>query len=109
MAYRNCRNTFAKAGDFDGLASLRWLDLHGNRLTSLPAGIFRGLASLEWLALGTNGLTSLPAGRFGGRGFDVVLKDGQDAACKPPEAEEPEARSFWRGWRLHLLTSGEDG
>ena len=26
-----------KAGDFDGLASLRWLDLHGNRLQSVNA------------------------------------------------------------------------
>ena len=56
--------TTLKTGDFDGLTSLRELQLHSNRLSSLPAGIFDDLTSLEKLSLAGNNLSSLPAGVF---------------------------------------------
>ena len=41
--------TALRAGDFDGLGGLRHLDLHNNRLTSLPPDIFDELPSLQYL------------------------------------------------------------
>ena len=58
--------TALKAGDFDGLSSLRTLALYKNTLSSLPAGTFSGLSSLNSLDLGSNQLSSLPAGIFSG-------------------------------------------
>ena len=55
-----------KAGDFDGLTSLKGLNLGVNQLMSLPADVFSGLSSLTTLELGENRLTSLPADVFSG-------------------------------------------
>ena len=56
--------TTLKAGDFDGLSSLRSLSLAKNTLSSLPAGIFSGLSSMSSLDLRSNTLSSLPDGVF---------------------------------------------
>jgi hypothetical protein len=58
--------TALKAGDFDGLSSLRILTLYKNTLSSLPVDIFSGLDSLNRLDLGSNQLSSLPVGIFSG-------------------------------------------
>ena len=58
--------TALKAGDFDGLSSLRILTLYKNTLSSLPVDIFSGLDSLNRLDIGSNQLSSLPAGIFSG-------------------------------------------
>ena len=50
------RLAYLRPDDFDGLANLQSLNLHGNDLASLPAGVFDGLASLETLDLGLNQL-----------------------------------------------------
>ena len=60
------RVTALRAGDFDGLASLRELNLPRHLLTTLPAGVFDGLTSLESLKLGWNELTTLRVGVFDG-------------------------------------------
>ena len=56
--------TTLKAGDFDGLTNLGYLNLRKNNLSSLPAGTFDGLTWLDWLILFDNSLSSLPAGIF---------------------------------------------
>ena len=54
-----------KSGDFGGLSSLTTLFLHNNySLTSLPENVFDGLSSLKFLNLQDNGLTSLPENVF---------------------------------------------
>ena len=58
--------TTLKAGDFDGLSSLRSLSLAKNTLSSLPTGIFSGLSAMSSLDLGSNTLSSLPDGVFSG-------------------------------------------
>ena len=58
--------TTLKAGDFDGLSSLRSLSLAKNTLRTLPADIFSGLPALVQLDLGSNQLSSLPANIFSG-------------------------------------------
>ena len=58
--------TSLKAGDFDGLSSLRTLYLNGNQLTSLPSNLFSGLTTLKDLYLNNNQLTSLPVDLFAG-------------------------------------------
>ena len=58
--------TTLKAGDFDGLSSLRILTLYKNTLSSLPVGIFSGLSSLNRMDIGSNQLSSLPVGIFSG-------------------------------------------
>ena len=55
-----------KAGDFDGMLSLRTLYLDDNDLTSLPSGIFKDLISLSELHLNSNNLTVIPQGLFEG-------------------------------------------
>ena len=45
--------TALKAGDFEGLSSLRLLTLQNNNLTSLPAGVFDDLSDLTQLHLYT--------------------------------------------------------
>ena len=55
-----------KAGDFAGMASLKFLSLEFNTLNSLPDAVFAGLASLEQLKLNENALNSLPEGVFQG-------------------------------------------
>ena len=60
------RVTALRAGDFDGLARLREMNLFRHRLTTLPAGVFDGLTSLERLELSRNELTTLAAGVFDG-------------------------------------------
>ena len=62
-----------KAGDFDGLTRLEWLDLSLNRLTTLPAGAFAGLDRLRNLYLGYNRLESVPAAALSGLGGLRVL------------------------------------
>ena len=54
------------AGIFNGLATLQGLYLENNQLSILPAGIFTGLANLKWLYLNNNQLSILPAGIFNG-------------------------------------------
>lgn len=54
--------TTLQSGDFDGLTSLRLLELNDNSLSSLPAGLFDDLSRLRDLDLGDNNLGSLPAG-----------------------------------------------
>ena len=51
-------------GIFDGLGSLKQLDLDNNRLSSLPPGVFDELGSLRWLYLSNSGLSSLSPGVF---------------------------------------------
>ena len=58
--------TTLKAGDFDGLSSLRILTLYKNTLSSLPVDIFSGLSSLNRMDIGSNQLSSLPVGIFSG-------------------------------------------
>ena len=53
-------------GLFQGLTSLTHLTLAHNQLTSLPEGLFRGLTSLKWLKLHNNQLVALPEGLFQG-------------------------------------------
>ena len=56
-----------KSGDFGGLSSLTTLYLHNNNLlTSLPEDVFDGLSSLKFLNMQDNGLTSLPVNVFDG-------------------------------------------
>ena len=62
----NAALTALKAGDFDGMLSLRTLSLEGNALTRLPRGIFDDLVSLTELSLNANQLTTLPTGVFDG-------------------------------------------
>ena len=58
--------TTLKAGDFDGLSSLRSLRLGNNQLSSLPADLFSGLTALGWLDMRRNQLTTLPDKVFSG-------------------------------------------
>ena len=58
--------TSLKAGDFNGLSSLRTLYLNDNQLTSLPSKLFSGLITLKDLYLNNNQLTSLPVDLFAG-------------------------------------------
>ena len=58
--------TSLKAGDFNGLSSLRTLYLNDNQLTSLPSNLFSGLITLKDLYLNNNQLTSLPVDLFAG-------------------------------------------
>ena len=58
--------TLLKAGDFEGLTSLKLLNLESNQLRELPAGIFDGLSDLETLSLRDNRLAKLPRGLFSG-------------------------------------------
>ena len=51
---------------FKDLTSLNKLDLHGNRISSLPAGIFDGPASLNRLFLSGNSISSLHEDTFDG-------------------------------------------
>ena len=53
-----------RAGDFDGLFALQWLDLSGNDLAALPEGVFAGAGSLRELDLSANALTALPSQPF---------------------------------------------
>ncbi len=54
-----------RAGDFDGLTSLTYLDLDWNtNLSSIPAGIFDDLTSLTTLEMENNKISSLPTGVF---------------------------------------------
>ena len=55
-----------KAGDFDGMLSLRTLYLDNNDLTSLPSGVFEDLISLRELHLNSNNLAVIPHGLFEG-------------------------------------------
>ncbi len=52
---------------FDGVR-LGGLDLHGNRLASLPAGLFEDHPMLYWVNLSHNRLNALPPGLFVGAG-----------------------------------------
>lgn len=51
--------------DFAYLPALRHLDIHGNRLQTLPSGLLSGLGNLETLRLDGNSLTELGAGALG--------------------------------------------
>ena len=53
-----------KAGDFDGLITLKTLYLSHNQLTVFPDGIFNPLIKLKTLALSHNHLTAVPDGGF---------------------------------------------
>ena len=65
LGYKSIRAV--KSGDFSGLSSLTTLFLHNNySLTSLPEDVFDGLSSLKFLNLQDNGLTSLPENVFDG-------------------------------------------
>ncbi|MDE2997525.1 MAG: leucine-rich repeat protein [Gemmatimonadota bacterium] len=56
-----------KSGDFGGLSSMTTLYLNNNySLTSLPEDLFDGLSSLKFLNMQDNGLTSLPENAFDG-------------------------------------------
>jgi Leucine-rich repeat (LRR) protein len=52
------------AGDFQGMISLRTLNLLGNNIKDLPSGVFAGLSSLEQLMLGENKIEELPKNVF---------------------------------------------
>ena len=54
-----------ETGAFDGLPSLASIDLSGNELALLEVGVFRALRSLTSLDLSFNELTVLEAGVFG--------------------------------------------
>ena len=58
--------TTLATADFDGLTSLRSLDLSYNDLVTLPAGAFEPLTALAKLSLGFNCLITLPVGAFTG-------------------------------------------
>ena len=62
----NKQLTLLKAGDFNGLENLKYLDLHENQLTTLPVGVFDGLGGLQRLTLHSNRLTTLPEDVFDG-------------------------------------------
>ncbi len=65
------------AGDFAGLAGLRWLSLAGNGLPELPAGLFAGLGQLRTLDLSANRLAALAPGTFADAArLRVLLLDG---------------------------------
>ena len=55
-----------KVGDFDGLSSLREIELAENQLRTLPTEIFSGLSALRILYLNKNELTVLPEKLFEG-------------------------------------------
>ena len=66
--------TLLKSRDFSGLSSLETLFLHNNySLTSLPEDMFDGLSSLKFLNMQDNSLTSLPEGVFDGLSSLVAL------------------------------------
>ena len=56
--------TELRSGDFDGLSSLRRLDLSDNQLTELPDDLFSALLALTTLDLSGNQLTALPQDVF---------------------------------------------
>ena len=127
--------TSLKAGDFDGLGNLRWLDLSDNPLTTLPddvfdgldsleslnlsynlfatlpAGVFDGLSRLKWLALSHNQLTTLPESVFDGLGGLAGLRlDNNHLATLPAGAfdELGSLTSLWlHGNHLVGLTSDD--
>ena len=53
-----------RAGDFQGLAGLQWLDLSGNDLATVPEGALAGAEGLRELDLSGNALTTLPPQPF---------------------------------------------
>ena len=54
-----------KASDFNGMTSLKSIDMWGNAFSSfIPSGIFDGLPQLEHIGLGENRLGSIPANFF---------------------------------------------
>ena len=55
-----------QAKDFDYLPRLRSLDIHGNRLQTLPPGLISGLGNLVTLRLDGNSLTELNASALAG-------------------------------------------
>ncbi|MCG9129139.1 cadherin domain-containing protein [Candidatus Poribacteria bacterium] len=71
--------TSLKSGDFDGMLSLRTLNLDNNELINLPEDIFDDLGSLKYLSLNDNKLTDLPNGIFSNlialTGLDIFNND----------------------------------
>ena len=65
--------------------NLTHLDMHGNKITSLPDGVFDALPLLEELWLEKNGLTALPEGVFGMSAKLKILVSDMTACCKPVE------------------------
>jgi len=65
---RMVENSFTYIPDdlFEGMASLKLLELYSNELLSLPNGIFDDLVMLESLSLGENNLSELPDDIFNG-------------------------------------------
>ena len=53
-------------GMFDGLSSLREVDLLLNQMSTLPCGVFDGLSGLQELSLGHIYLSALPHDVFDG-------------------------------------------
>ena len=74
-------------GDFSGLSSLNWLNLHENFLglqDPLPEELFRGLGSLRVLNLSRNSLGTLPEGIFGGLSALQILNLSGSALTELP-------------------------
>ena len=70
--------------DFDYLPRLRDLDIHGNRLQTLPAGLLSGLGNLVSLRLDGNSLTELNASALTGLDRLQQLRlDGNRLAALP--------------------------
>ena len=53
-------------GLFKDLKKLDYLDLYGNKITTIEPGTFNGLDNLNYLDLGSNGITKIKPGAFNG-------------------------------------------
>ena len=86
--------TTLQAGDFNGLTSLQILGLGSNQLTALPEGVFNGLTSLQYLELQENHLVGLtendPLFARLPNGVDLYLRGQTAAPGQPTPPEEPE-------------------
>ena len=91
--------TTLKAGDFDGLSSLRSLRLGNNQLSSLSADLFSGLTALGWLDMRRNQLTTLPDKVFSGLTALGSLNLGDNNLSSLPAGVFSDLTALWE---LHV-------
>lgn len=86
--------TTLQADDFNGLGSLRMLNLSFNSLRTLPEGVFKGLINLEYLVLRVNALSELPERIFRGLSSLRLLWLQSNALSTLPEGIFDESGSL---------------